>query len=132
LRKHPSSTGVFISMKNYNKTIGYYGEDLATDFLTKRGYKILDRNLMLGHKEIDIIAENKDCLVFVEVKTRTINSFSEATESVNDLKLHRLRRAAELFFYYYDTKKDARIDLIMVIINKQNKIAKIKHYINIA
>ena len=51
--------------------LGQKGEDLAAEHLKKAGYKILFRNWKWGKHEIDIIAENKDCVVFVEVKTRS-------------------------------------------------------------
>ena len=51
------------------------GEDLATEFLTKKGYKILERNFEANQGEIDIIAKDNKELVFVEVKTRTDMTF---------------------------------------------------------
>ena len=53
--------------------LGKKGEDLAVEHLWGKGYKILNRNWKSGKHEIDIIAENKDFIVFVEVKTRSEN-----------------------------------------------------------
>ena len=59
------------------KDIGDIGEKAAAGFLRENGYKITARNKHLSHKEIDIIAEDKSFIVFVEVKTRKKNSYIE-------------------------------------------------------
>lgn len=118
-------------IEKYNQKIGKFGEDLAVNFLTKRGYKIINRNLKISYKEIDIIAEDKDTLVFIEVKTRTSNYFGDGLESMNQQKNHNLVRATELYLYFHEWPGDARIDVILININIKEKIAKIKHYQNI-
>ena len=59
------------------------GEDLATEFLRKKGYKILERNFEANQGEIDIIAKDDKELVFVEVKTRTDMAFRRSFRSSN-------------------------------------------------
>ena len=59
------------------------GEDLAAEFLIKKGYKILERNFEASQGEIDIIAKDNKELVFVEVKTRTDMSFRRSFRSSN-------------------------------------------------
>lgn len=129
------SSGPFFILKNmtekYNKKIGDWGEDIAVDFLKKEGYKILNRNLRIGHKEIDIIASKRSALVFVEVKTRTSDSFGDGTEAMHYYKNSYLSRAAELFLLNNKWQGDVRFDLILVKINKIEKRAKIKHFKNI-
>ena len=51
--------------------IGALGEKLAAKFLKKNGYKILAKNVHISHNEIDVIAKNKEFIVFVEIKTRS-------------------------------------------------------------
>ena len=58
-------------MKISNPT-AVIGEDIAVNYLKKKGYKIIERNFRKGYGEIDIIALKKNVLVFVEVKTRTV------------------------------------------------------------
>ncbi len=60
--------------------LGQKGEDLAVKHLEKAGYKILSRNWKSGKLEIDIIAENKDFIVFAEVKTRS-DDFLDASRN---------------------------------------------------
>ena len=54
---------------NYNQKVGQFGEDLAVKYLLKNKYKIIDRNVKISYKELDIIAKIKDKIIFVEVKT---------------------------------------------------------------
>jgi putative endonuclease len=85
------------------KVIGNFGEDVAEEFLRKGGYRILDRNYrnkygrQLG--ELDIVAQERDMIVFVEVKTRQCRT-SEAVfpeENISFDKLRKLSKIAELW-----------------------------------
>ena len=82
-------------MINYNA--GRYGENLAVEFLTKRGYKIIERNFRIRGGEIDIIAQDGNTLVYVEVKTRTTNQFGLPQEAVTYKKIRFLKRAAKFY-----------------------------------
>jgi putative endonuclease len=64
------------------KPLGSKGEDLAVRFLEKKGYRILSRNFRTPVGEIDVIAEDRNTLVFIEVKTRTDDSFGHPFEAV--------------------------------------------------
>ena len=101
-----------------NKTQqGAYGEDLACDFLKKQGYKILERNFRIRGGEIDIIAIDKDTLVYVEVKTRSSNYFGRPEESVTPRKLKFLERSAKFYRInrkYLKLPNLERIDVITV------------------
>jgi putative endonuclease len=63
-------------------SLGLFGEALACQALEQRGYVILDRRYRTKHGEIDIIARDGDCLVFVEVKARQDGSFGDPEEAV--------------------------------------------------
>jgi len=117
--------------QQHNKLVGKFGEELAKKYLIKHGYKIIERNIQISHKEIDIIAKFKDILVFVEVKTRTSNRYGEADESMSRRKTKNLRYAIKRYLSNSDNKiyyRDIKADLIAVDIDKNRKIAKIKHY----
>ena len=73
-----------IAQKNfYKKFLGRAGEVKAVDFLKKKGFKILKTNYKTALGEIDIIAEDDGVVVFIEVKTRTDDSFGVPSEAVN-------------------------------------------------
>lgn len=116
---------------NYRQKVGQFGETLAKNYLIKHGFKIIGRNIKTSYKEIDIIAKLKDVLVFVEVKTRTSNKYGEADEGINSKKFKNLRYAVKRYLCDNDGKinyRDIRADLIAVDIDRNKKIAKIKHY----
>ena len=64
--------------------LGRIGENIIADYITKLGYKVVERNFECNQGEIDIIAKDKEELVFIEVKTRTDISYGEASEAGSD------------------------------------------------
>lgn len=117
---------------SYKKEVGQFGENLACDFLQGKGYKIIGRNVKVSFQEIDIISQRGDLIVFVEVKTRTGNSFGEGELAVDSYKINNLKKAMENYSYAnsFDLE-NVRLDLIVVDIDKSVKIANIKHYFGI-
>jgi putative endonuclease len=98
-----------------SQLLGQQGEDLATDFLVDAGYKILARNWTWGRTEIDIIAENKDFIVFAEVKTRSADFLVEPGAAINRDKRRTIVTAANGYLLRYKIDKEARFDVITVI-----------------
>lgn len=96
------------------KKLGYDGEDLAAQYLKSKGYEILENNFTVRGGEIDLVARDKNTLVFVEVKTRTGNSFGYGEESVTNIKKLRIRRTIELYLskQNYKNEPDYRVDII--------------------
>jgi putative endonuclease len=120
---------------HYNQRVGRFGEKLAQGYLARHGYKIIDTNIKISYKEIDIVALKDKRLVFVEVKTRTSDKFGVACEAVFAHKTKNLKQAIGIYLGQVekDVKyDDIRLDLVAVDINKVNKTAKIKHYKDIA
>ena len=79
------------------KQLGDLGEDISEIFLVKKGYSILKRNYRCRLGEIDLIAKNKNKIIFFEVKTRTNLNFGYPEESVNNLKVLKLKKLAIIF-----------------------------------
>jgi putative endonuclease len=77
--------------KTQNKNTGDEGEQIATDFIEKLGYKVLERNLRLFCGEIDILAEDKGTIVIIEVKTVKGSGFGSAQELVRYKKQKKLK-----------------------------------------
>lgn len=98
------------------KLIGRWGESLAAEYLRKKGYNIVGAGYRTRFGEIDLIAENKKFLVFVEVKTRKDDSFAPAREFVTAKKQSRIIACAKLYLEYErsDDKKQPRFDVIEV------------------
>ena len=97
-----------------NDLLGSWGESLAAQYLQKKRYKILAVNFRCRMGEIDLIAENKRCLVFVEVKLRKSPNFAEAREFVDLRKQERLKTTASLYLSQHDVSKPARFDVIEI------------------
>lgn len=95
--------------------IGTNGEQLAAIFLKNKGYQILETNWRTGKKEIDIIAENSDSIVFVEVKTRSNFNFGFPEEAVTESKKKLLKLAAEEYFEQKKPEKNPRFDIISIL-----------------
>jgi putative endonuclease len=95
--------------------LGMEGEKLAGEYLLGKGYKILHRNWKSGKREIDIVAENKDFIIFVEVKTRAQDYFVHPRHSVTSEKQKSIIFAAESYISKYNINKDSRFDIVYVI-----------------
>lgn len=76
---------------------GKYGEDLACEYLKEKGYKIIERNFRIRGGEIDIIAIDRDTLVYIEVKARSSGYFGRPEEAVTPFKIKFLERSAKFF-----------------------------------
>lgn len=81
----------------YKKELGNKGEQIASYYLERIGYKILDKNFRKRTGEIDLIAEDNEEIVFIEVKTRTNKNFGYPEESVDNKKLKKLITTANLW-----------------------------------
>lgn len=100
--------------------LGQKGEDLATDHLKKAGFKILSRNWKWGKHEIDIIAENKDLIVFAEVKTRTDDYQMHPVTAVTKEKQKSIIWAADGYLQKFKINKESRFDVITIIKNSDS------------
>ena len=76
------------------RTVGAEYEDMAAEYLKKQGVRIIERNFACRTGEIDIIAEEKGCICFVEVKYRTRRGQGSALEAVNAVKMKKISRTA--------------------------------------
>lgn len=94
--------------------LGRWGESIAADYLRKKRYIILAANYRCRFGEIDLIAENRNYLIFVEVKLRKNANFAEAMEFVDRRKQERLRQTAAVYLSQYETQKQPRFDVIEI------------------
>ena len=110
-------------MKNLNKVIGCKGEIFAQEYLKKKRYKILALNYKDKIGEIDIVAQIKKVIVFVEVKSRETIAFGRPCEAVNFEKQNKIRRVAQSFLIRnHLVESQVRFDVIEVIGDKLNHI----------
>jgi len=104
-------------MAEHNK-LGEKGEELACRFLAEKDYIIVAVNWRSKHKEIDIVAMDKDILVFVEVKSRTENYWGNPEEFVTKKKQKLLISAAEAYIGENGYNGQSRFDIVSVLFEK--------------
>lgn len=111
-----------------NISLGDAGEDLALKHLLKSGYKIIAQKYREKTGEIDIIAEEKGTIVFVEVKTRSSNLFGSPAEAVSYSKQQKIINTALLYLRKKVCKDvPVRFDIIEVTVNKCHNEHKCNH-----
>ena len=98
--------------------IGIIGEAEAAKMLEKKGFKVVEHNWRIGHLEMDLIAESKKEIVFVEVKARTTTFSGRSPEEyVDEAKKRRMVAAANAYIKYRKIEKEPRFDIICILVN---------------
>lgn len=135
-------------MPIYKKQLGNTGENAAVAFLKKHKYRILAQNFTAVGGELDIVALDKQTLVFVEVKTRTSDLYGEPIAAISATKMQSLTQAAAYFenqfvkngylnlsvnlfgirFKYRKKLNNKRFDVIEVFMTKDFSLKKISHH----
>ncbi len=101
-------------MAEHNE-LGKSGETAALEYLKAKGYFILETNWRRGKLELDIIAKTDEELVFVEVKTRSVNSLTDPETAVDKTKIRNIVTAADIYMKMSPIDLPARFDIISVI-----------------
>ena len=110
---------------------GKTGEDYVCKYLRKKHYKIVELNMRNRYSEVDIIAENKQYIIFVEVKTRTSAGTIRPLDAVNSQKRNKIMRAARYYLSCSNkTRKQPRFDVAEVFLNSDNKLESINYIEN--
>ena len=128
-------------MSNYRQALGKWGEETAAQYLVKRGYKILARNVRTPYGEIDLVAMQQDTvdgidvvpvIVFVEVKTRSNTAFGFPEASINPKKQEHILAAAQ--YYLVENPNldgDWRVDVIAIQRHSRSEAPSIEHFENV-
>jgi len=111
--------------------IGRYGEEMAIEHLKRQRYRILERNYRKPFGEVDIIASDKETVVFIEVKTRQSTRFGTPFEAVDIRKQRQISRVAQEYLQTHGTTDvSARFDVIAVRVDRDNCLIAIDHLQN--
>ncbi|MFT5207057.1 MAG: putative endonuclease [Candidatus Omnitrophota bacterium] len=113
------------------KLIGQLGEQLAADYLVNKGMRIMYRNYFSKRGEIDLVVTDRGVLVFVEVRTRSTDSFLHPFETISVAKQQKVRRAAVDYLSEYGTPKinGCRFDAISVVM-REGEEAQIEYVVS--
>ncbi|MGI8554594.1 MAG: YraN family protein [Dehalococcoidia bacterium] len=112
--------------RDNRRTLGAAGERLAALYLEQRGYQIIARNVRLRGGELDIVARDGDCLVFVEVRLRHAASSGVALESITPAKRRRLRfLLAQYCSTLPEQPAEVRIDVVGLCIGPRGTLDEV-------
>lgn len=111
---------------------GKLGEKIASEFLVKRGYKIIERNYRRPWGEIDIIAEREGTVRFVEVKALSRETGAgisremshQPEDMVDARKLRKVARTAALYMQSTKDEREYQIDVVAVILDRASRTAR--------
>lgn len=121
-------------MLNLRQKFGKFGEDLAVRFLKNQGYKIICQNFQCCFGEIDIIAKDKDTLVFIEVKSRRTANFGHPKFAVTKAKQEKISKTALHYLQMNDQGRcRARFDVVTVnAVDRKTDVEIIKNAFELA
>ena len=102
--------------------LGMEGEQIAADYLVKKGYHVIERNYRFHRNEIDIIALHGRTLCFVEVKTRLSSAKGHPAEAVTLPKQHEILKAARAYLALHgDGECDCRFDVVAIQVQRMEQ-----------
>ncbi len=110
--------------------LGLKGEQTVVRYLRKKGWKILERNFQCRFGELDIIAKDKDCLVFCEVKTRSEGMIAAPQESVTYTKQQKMIKTAQIWAQTHHSDCPMRFDVVAVTVDAKGHCA-VEHLENV-
>lgn len=112
--------------------LGNKGESIATSYLIKKGYVLVQRNFKARYGEIDIILTKDNTLIFVEVKTRIGELFGKPEESVTPGKLREVIKTAGYYKLLHTELPEAmRIDVIGIELDADEHMVYFNHIQNV-
>ena len=98
--------------------------------LEQKGFKVLEHNWRMGHLEVDLIAEDKKTIVFVEVKARTcILNGKMPEENVDEIKMRRVIAAANAYLKYHRIEKQPRFDVVGILVDRNTNEITYRSYV---
>lgn len=108
-------------MADHNE-LGQIAEDLAAEYLAKKGYRIIVRNFRFKKAEIDIVSEKDNLIIVIEVKARSTDFFILPHEAVTKTKIKSIVSAANHFMEEFNKDQEVRFDIISVLPDKTGKL----------
>ncbi len=115
----------------FHTQTGKRGEEIAKEYLRKKGYKIREQNYRTRYAEIDLVTERKNTLVFVEVRTKIGERFGSPEDTINKKKLWKLQKNAEAYIARIGWQKACRVDAVCIVLTPESILERIDHYENI-
>jgi putative endonuclease len=108
--------------------LGKLGESLAENYLSKKGYKIIERNVRFKKWEVDLIAEYTKKIIIIEVKARQTGIIGEPWQAVTRSKQRQIITCANHYIQKRNIEKEVRFDVVSIILNQHR--TEIEHIEN--
>lgn len=116
-------------MRNQKQVLGGEGERIAERYLTKKGYRVVERNYRCPVGEMDLIVLDRRVVVFVEVKTRSGHRFGIPLEAVHPRKQQKMVKTAQFFLAQHRLhNRDARFDVVGISLKEHEPV--VEHIVN--
>ncbi len=121
-----------MKVKQFNFQKGQRGEEIASIYLARKGFRIIEKNFSTRFGEIDLIGLNGDRLVFIEVKLKIGVMFGTPEEMVNRRKLLQVQNTA-LAYLQKNSEIAAKyplwqIDVVAIVLDSSGEVIRIDHY----
>jgi putative endonuclease len=113
------------------KACGELGERIAAAFLLLKGYQIVDANVRVARREVDLVARDGRDIVAVEVKLRMGRRFGAAVEAIDERKLARIRVALAGIAREVGTAASPRIDVVTIDVDESGDRMSVEHYVGV-
>jgi putative endonuclease len=102
--------------------LGKEGEEIAADYLSKKGYQIVARNYTFAKSEIDIVTKKDGLLIIVEVKTRNSDFMAGPHQTITKAKQKAIIKAANFYIHQHNLDIETRFDVVSIILNSKQKL----------
>lgn len=121
------------SQKNqYRQKLGKHGEDIASSYLQKKGFRVIERNFRARYGEIDLICLDRNTLVFVEVKTRIGETYGKPEEAVTPRKLAEVVKTAQYYSMLHpELPSLIRIDVVAIQMTENSHSSHLTYIPNV-
>jgi len=119
---------------SYRQKVGWFGQQIAKQFLKSKGWEVLAENYYVKGGEIDLAIRRDNIVRLIEVKTRTTTGYGQPQEAINFVKVARLTIAAQKFMFAkgWLGKVPFQIDGLAVFIDKPRGKVYVRHFENIS
>ncbi|HET8772126.1 MAG TPA: YraN family protein [Gemmatimonadaceae bacterium] len=112
-------------MSNHNQRFGALGERIAERWLTRKGWRIVYRRFVNGHRDIDLVAQRDSTIAFVEVKARKGSEFGDPVEAVHHRKQRELTKSAHVWIDRHGRAEEVyRFDVVGVLVDGERVLVK--------
>jgi putative endonuclease len=114
------------------KATGELGERIAAAFLKLKGFEIVDANVRVARREVDLVARDGNAVVAVEVKLRWGRRFGAAVEAIDERKLARIRVALSGIARELGDERSPRIDVVTIDVDESGDRMSVEHYVGVS